>query len=321
MIKLYIVGNGFDVAHGLDTKYWKLRMFLEDRYPDFLYVFENLYGIQPLDDTEPWYTEKAQKRWNENADKDLWSSFEEVMGYPDTIGMLDSSLSILDDMDLDGGNIGIEDTMDEYWREQFGFINQLQGNVKEWIETIETNDLLPKKKSLINANDDIYFSFNYTNTLEQVYKIEDVLHIHGGVESICDNEPIMGHCNMEEIKKHRLWARKADDEYDEGESSIHNAIADYLETIYKDTEWIINQHRYFFDSLKDVDTVEIIGWSAGIVDIPYLKKIKENIKLDAKWIVYWYDNVALSSLKSAFKIIDMEENDTITFIQSDKFWD
>lgn len=149
MKKLYIIGNGFDVAHGFYTDYWKFRTFLEQEYPDFLIEFEKLYGIQQLDDTEPWYTIKAQERWNQAVNKDLWSAFEELMGHPDISDMLNFSSSILDDMDLDGGNIGIRDTMDAYWRDQFGFANLLQDYVKEWIEKIDTSGILLRKNELI----------------------------------------------------------------------------------------------------------------------------------------------------------------------------
>lgn len=46
--------------------------------------FGTLYNIQPLDDTEPWYTKEAQKRWDKSVNKVLWSSFEENMGHPNT---------------------------------------------------------------------------------------------------------------------------------------------------------------------------------------------------------------------------------------------
>ncbi len=61
MRTLYLLGNGFDIAHNLDTSYSSFRAFLEKKHEDFLTQFESLYHIQPLDDTEPWYTEKAQK--------------------------------------------------------------------------------------------------------------------------------------------------------------------------------------------------------------------------------------------------------------------
>ncbi|WP_461811701.1 hypothetical protein [Faecalimonas sp.] len=40
-------------------------------------TFESMYYIQPLDDTEPWYTKEAQERWDKSVIDDLWWSFEE----------------------------------------------------------------------------------------------------------------------------------------------------------------------------------------------------------------------------------------------------
>ena len=242
------------------------------------------------------------------------------MGYPDTTGMLDSSTSVLGDMDLDGGNIGILDTMNQYWRDEFGFIDKLQMYVKEWIENVNTDNIKPIRKSLIDANDDLYLSFNYTDTLENVYKIDDVVHIHGGVEKVTDIAPVMGHCNQNEIFRHRNWAKEADEKFDEGETSIQNAIADYLEEIYKETKSFTYENMYFFRKLDTVDAVIIIGWSAGEVDLPYLKTVKEYIHNKTKWYAYWYDDEALKSLQDAFEKLKITGNYDVKYLQSDEFW-
>ena len=60
-MKLFIIGNGFDIGHGLPTQYWDFRTYLENVYPDFLYVFEEHYYIYPrMPDAE-----KAELLWNE----------------------------------------------------------------------------------------------------------------------------------------------------------------------------------------------------------------------------------------------------------------
>ena len=293
---LYIIGNGFDVAHGLKTKYWNFRKYIEERDPYFLSAFEQLYNIQPLDDTEPWYTKEAQERWNEAVNHDLWSEFEKNMGNPNTTEMLAQSISVTEGMP----SVGIRYHMKLYWKEQYQFINELQNYVKEWIETVDTTNIICKKKSLINSTD-LFFSFNYTDVLEKVYSIDDVLHIHGGVAKGSDLPPIMGHCNKQDILKHRKWAKEADDEFAEAEASIQDAVADYLEAIYKDTKKQIVLNQKFFDTLSTVNRVIVIGWSAGDVDIPYLQEIIKCVSHDTRWIVYWYDADAYNSLTSAFQ--------------------
>lgn len=311
---LYIIGNGFDIAHGLDTRYWKFREYLEEVDPYYLRVFEELYNIQPLDDTEPWYTHEAQERWNKVVNNDLWSVFEEKMGRPNTTGMIEQSECVTEGMPL----VDIRDHMDAYWKVQFGFIAKLQSYVKEWIELVDTDGVMCKRKDLLESND-IFLNFNYTDVLEKVYGIEDVLHIHGGVSSVCDISPIMGHCNKKDIQLHRLWAKEADEAFSEAEASILDAVADYLEEIYKDTGERILSNNYFFDKLKNVNHVVVIGWSAGEVDIPYLKKVISKVDIKSKWTVYWYDDIAYNALQEAFKGIIDERR--IEYIQSDEFWD
>lgn len=313
---LYIIGNGFDIAHGLKTNYWEMRKYIEKKYPDFLYEFEKLYDIHPLDDTEPWYTQAAQERWDKAVNHNLWSAFEKCMGNPNTTEMLELSSSVTEGMP----SVGVRYHMDSYWKEQFGFIKKLQNYVQEWIETIDTNNVKCKKKCLKNSND-FFFNFNYTDVLEKVYGIAEVLHIHGGVTSVCDLQPIMGHCNKQDILKHRRWAQEADEEFAEAEASIQDAVADYLQAIYKDTKELILLNRNFFDKLSAVNRVVVIGWAAGEVDIPYLQEIIRSVSRNTRWTVYWYNIDAYNSLTSAFEKEGIVDKNTIEFVQSDAFWD
>lgn len=303
------------MAHGLRTTYWELRKYISDRDDGFLNAFETLYNIQPLDDTEPWYTEAAQERWNNSVNHNLWSQFEKFIGNPNTTEMLDQSSSVTEGMP----STGIRYHMDLYWREQFGFIDRLQSYVKEWIESVDTSGVTCIKKSIVNSSD-FFFNFNYTDILEKVYGIENVLHIHGGVSSVCDIPPIMGHCNMEDIQKHRHWAKEADAEFAEAEASIQDAVANYLEAIHKDTIRQMDVNHHFFNNLKTVEQVVVIGWSAGEVDIPYLQKIIKSVRPDTKWIVYWYNDDAYNSLRTVFEKEGIDKC-SIKYIQSDAFWD
>ncbi len=188
---LYIFGNGFDIAHGIRTPYSAFRDFLEKNHEPFLTTFESMYNIQPLDDTEPWYTKEAQERWNESVIHNLWWNFEKKIGHPDVWDMYDLAYSMVDTMPSEK----IIDTMNAYWREQYGFVDKLQHYVLEWLQTIDASGVECKKDSLINNKNDLFMSFNYTDTLESAYGINYVFHPHGGVPSCCKTAPIMGHGN------------------------------------------------------------------------------------------------------------------------------
>ena len=149
-------------------------------HESFLVRFEDMYHIQPLDDTEPWYNQEAQERWNKRIEKDLWEKFEAAIGHPDVDGMYDFAVSLTDGMPSEG----VADTLDQYWHEEYGFASKFQKYVLEWLlNTVDTSKSTCKKQELVNANSDYYINFNYTDTLERVYGIKNVLHIHGGVPS------------------------------------------------------------------------------------------------------------------------------------------
>lgn len=317
MRTLYLFGNGFDIAHNINTPYSAFRAFLSERHETFLMRFEAMYHIQPLDDTEPWYTAEAQKKWDASVLKNLWRYFEEEIGNPDVDGMHDMAESLVDGMPSEG----IKDTLDAYWKEEYGFSKSFQKYVLEWLETIKISKATCRKNALINNQSDLFINFNYTDTLESVYGIRNVLHIHGGVSSCSIIPPIMGHGNKYLIDLYRRKAKQASEEFNEWEESICNAIADYCEALYKDTDKIISLNDDFFSSLQDVDQIVCLGLSFGNVDVPYLDRIQRGIKPTTKWMVYYYNEEAKKHLKDVFGIVGISRKYEIYFLQSDGFWD
>lgn len=85
---LYIVGNGFDRAHGLKTSYWDFRTFLEENHFDFLWRFEKLYNLRYLDVDDSRIPNHIKQNWENTLKDELWGNLEEKLGYPDTIEML-----------------------------------------------------------------------------------------------------------------------------------------------------------------------------------------------------------------------------------------
>lgn len=87
MSKLYIIGNGFDLAHGLGTEYKQFRTYLSENEEEFLYDFERLYGYYPFDPDEYHIPRNRQeevlKQHNEMIEAQLWKDFEDSLGKPD----------------------------------------------------------------------------------------------------------------------------------------------------------------------------------------------------------------------------------------------
>ncbi len=174
--------------------------------------------------------------------KDLWEQFEEDIGHPDINAMYDFAESMVDSMP----SYGISDTLDVYWKEEYGFSSNLQKYVLEWLQTIDTSQCSCKKAELVGNNSDYFINFNYTDTLEQIYQITNVLHIHGGVPTCSSTPPIMGHGNRFLVDDNKYKAKQYYEEGIEWAYSIHKAIAKYAESLYKDTDKIISHTENFF---------------------------------------------------------------------------
>ena len=82
MKTLYLVGNGFDIQHGIRTPYSEFRSFLETHHESFLTDFEAMYNIQPLDDSDNVYQyllyfDKLYDKFTDAEKKEFLSSFVE----------------------------------------------------------------------------------------------------------------------------------------------------------------------------------------------------------------------------------------------------
>lgn len=66
-MRLFIIGNGFDLAHGLKTKYEDFRKYLEENNENFLYRLEYMYG----------FCRESNKKY---VEKYLWQDFEKNLG-------------------------------------------------------------------------------------------------------------------------------------------------------------------------------------------------------------------------------------------------
>ena len=155
---LYIIGNGFDIAHKMPTGYGDFRRWLIDN--------NRIDVIQELQNAYP-------KKIND--DYLLWSDFEEALGEYDLESVINWSWESLY---LTESSIGGQLFDDPYF-----FLNtQLPDIINEvfsrWILSIP---IATTKSDYRIVQDALYLTFNYTDTLEQLYQIPEsnVLHIHG----------------------------------------------------------------------------------------------------------------------------------------------
>lgn len=323
MPELYIIGNGFDKEHGLKTSYWNFREYLEKYEEDFLVQMEKMYDFAPFERKDNRNRKnKRRQKWRDDAlYKYLWRSFEFELSNANEIEMEERSQSVLEVMDLDGGLIGIEDTMDDYWEDEYHFIEMLNHYVWKWAKQIRLNKAYPRKTCFIENTEDYFLTFNYTSVLERVYQISSdrICHIHGGLTPYCKEKPILGHGNADKLVMYREKAKRADDEFDEGSKSIYNAIAKFYERILKYTNRQINIHRGFFENLVDITSVNIIGHSMSDVDLPYFQSVQLYSSDKITWNIYYYDKKEQNGMKKKLILIGVME-EQICMKNANEFW-
>lgn len=155
--KLYIIGNGLDIAHNLPTYF----------DPDFKKVAEKV---------------ELGNFWElyQSRDDDIWSDFENLLAHPDFNALEEIFSGCEPDYasDRESDRDGI---IDQVW------INGNLGNeLSVFANNAEKAVYMTKPiegiKSILDP-DGYYVTMNYTHTLEFVYGIpqENVLHIHGEV--------------------------------------------------------------------------------------------------------------------------------------------
>lgn len=301
-MNLFIIGNGFDLAHGLPTRYWDFRVFLKEHYGIFLKDFEEKYYL-----------------WGEELKELLWNDIEFNLANLEE-DMLFEQMYQSTNLGLESGNIGIEDTLRYYFRDEFKYIEKLTTYLKYWIEEVNQElDALNKRTSFIQeSNQDIFINFNYTTTLENVYDIpkKKVLHIHGVVDS--ETDLVLGHSNSDRITYFSEKYREFQNQFDEQSAPIYSALAEYCSKTYKD----VNKYIYQLFSLNfdSIEKVMIIGHSLSTVDLPYFKEIKERIGEEVEWNIYYYSEKNIDILREQIKEIGVNEQQ-IKMIPSSEFYD
>lgn len=271
MKRLFVIGNGFDVAHGLPTKYLDYRSFLQhsSEYEEFCMRMENTYGLG--DNTDCW-----------------WREFERNLGDGRIFEFEFETMAenAIEEMVTDDGDImyDVEETLRYHFEPYYKFMEKLNKTVLEWVRSV---DIL-KAKPIFNKtidDDSYYFSFNYTEVLEEIYNVPyyQICHIHG---SVTDGSVIMGHGNIDAIEKFEKEADEREENWDKNGAEVSRGICNFYSASFKDTSKIIRNRDTVFSKYNEVNEIHVFGHSLGEVDMPYFWEIKKNVQDGAEWYFY-----------------------------------
>ena len=155
--KLFIIGNGFDLANNLPTRF----------DPDF----KNIALKYEQDNFWDLY---------QSNEADIWSDFENLLGYPDFNNLEEIfngyAPDYLSDRESDRDSIIYQVELNGKLQDAlYEFANNAELSLENIQKAVLLEDILD--------SDALYITFNYTHTLENIYDIpwEQILHIHGEV--------------------------------------------------------------------------------------------------------------------------------------------
>lgn len=269
--ELYLIGNGFDMHHNINSSYGQFRNWLENR--DSV-IYNRLFQVYELDGGE------------------LWGSLEENLGNISIDAILDNYvyspfLIFFERMDGSKEIFNLDDFSDGPIPEIGLTLHRLyfflQQYFSEWILQLERPN--HNQRVQLNKANSYFINFNYTPTLETAYNVpqRDIYYIHGCAN--LNQNLIFGHNQTSEAIK-RKW--DFDSMEDAEKELLEEAIHD-MSTLYKDVDSIIQNSHEIWEKLSDVNTIHIWGLSLTDVDIPYLIHIKSIVKPTIKWEFSWYN--------------------------------
>lgn len=285
-MNLFIIGNGFDLAHNMKTRYSDFKKYLIKKYSIKQYEIDNSvdiptstidqYGDDVYEDRDVVLT---ILRMFDSVEGERWQDIES------TTGSFDYSI-FLDTYDDNEYNIDKYTyyNNDDNATNLCGALKLIPNYFNEWVKTIQiVKKPINEIRNLITNGENLFLNFNYTQTLETLYKIKEdqVCHIHGTQ----DKEIYFGHGNDDfDIDKTQSMWFGAEDE-----------IEDFHQCLRKNTKSAYNKNIDFFNRLyrlKDSEfSIYSYGFSFSDVDMPYLEKIFENINTNnVKFYINDYDS-------------------------------
>ncbi|RUO68341.1 bacteriophage abortive infection AbiH family protein [Idiomarina ramblicola] len=292
-MKLYVIGNGFDIHYGLDTRYTSFGLYLKNNYRNTYDLLVDYHGFCDLDPNN-----------SASMSDPLWSDFETSLSLLDTDNVLEANMDAMPNYASDSFRDRDRYTLQIEMERILGFLTtELYKAFKEFILSVQIPEF-DQSKAMNLDRDAIYLSFNYTNTLAQYYDIpdENVLFIHKKADPDVD-ELILGHgidpdnFNEEPVKPPaglsdedlERWMEYQSDQYDYSYERGKETINQYFSATFKGTEKIIKDNENFFTQLDEIDEVYILGHSLAEVDLPYFKKLTQSVKPNAKWVATFYN--------------------------------
>lgn len=312
-MNLYIMGNGFDLAHGLKTTYYDFRQYLiehgEENYNKGDFSISKKEIVDKFEEVC-----KPDDSWNDfelqtlkiilKVQNDKISIFGKEWNLklslgPEQYQFRDSIKEQLEihkeEFDTSFTEKQIKDGAMTYFNnivtETYLWIPYLYISFQEWITTVDTSKCIFLYDLVKNSS---AISFNYTNTLEEVYSISDILFIHGSTNILKDI--VLGyHSASIDEELPGLQTTYTEDYRQSQEASSQAGFKKptsnkfYNENInrfYKPVN-VLKEKIATFIQEKNIDVVTVIGHSYNGIDWPYFEEVMKELP-KARYVFTFY---------------------------------
>lgn len=274
-MNLFIIGNGFDRAHNIQSSYKSFKDFFE-KYESNEFVEETCqeFVCKGYRVYEPQNGFNVIQMAIDRTGNDVeWKCFEETLGLIDFHEVL-----------LEKGSNNEQFIREENHRilsKLLNSINEMKDVFAAWTNRINI-DALPKEDFVnLISTEDLVLNFNYTKTLERVYGIcNNVYHIHGtdGMDIV------VGHGNKE------VFDDYIEDIYPGSIIGLNQIRAE----LRKRVEVILRgkQMQGLLKKIKSerIDKVFTYGFSYSDVDLPYIEEICKCLSRETVWYFHDYSS-------------------------------
>lgn len=268
MSTLFVLGNGFDLQHRLPTRY-------DPHLKDLAIKAERFPG-----------------EWESySIEGDLWSDVEERLARPDV------------DMVLEHLGQYAPDLLSDRESDRDGIIHEAEQLLTFPLDEFARNAdaklasaaALKKFEGLFHP-DDYFLTFNYTHTLQRLYRIAPsrILHVHGevGVSRL-----ILGYAPGSLQGTEILGEWDDEENFEFYRSRAYGAVSRRMADFEK-----AYQHEAMNEFISRIPQsprrVLVYGHSFGSVDKPYFDHLARRFN-DVPWIVCAHDYQALDAVCSA----------------------
>lgn len=262
---LYLIGNGFDLWHGIPSSLAKFKQYVRLVDPD---IYREVEEYLPT--REDW------------SDLELALADIDVNVIIDNLGHFMSSYGA-DDWSDSGHH--------DFQYEVQNVVNRLSIELRkrftEWVRKLPIPSPETTRKRLANLDAGaVFFSFNYTSTLEKLYGVDSarILFIHGRAD-LENDQLVLGH-GWEPQNRKSLNDYPGIEEIDSRLFEANDILDDYFSATYKPSKELITENRAFFNNLTNTKQVIVLGHSLSPVDSAYFSALLEQHSIaKAQWQV------------------------------------